>query len=318
MATGLLTRTAQMLIGNRSQAELSPRSQPSAFFKNVNGHLLAYDEYGDSAGYPLFYFHDAASSRLEAVFFHRAAQISGYRIIAIDRPGVGCSDYYVMEGMSDFCRDVLQLADLLGAKEFGLLSFGAGGVYATTLSHLNPERISVHLNLSGVPGTVFNEDASISRTAALVQELTPALVKLGVRLRHALLDEKPEQALARLASYLSHTDRKTLAMPRVRQMLAMDQEEAMRHGARGVAQDVAMCFRKLEFRLHEVEVSTQVWQGSADRWSSRFDCEYFVARLPDARFYRVPHRGHFFYVDCMDEIFGRLRASANARLHLAA
>lgn len=291
---------------------------PAALFNTAQGRALAYDLYGQKSGYPLFYFHDTGSSRLEAGFFHRAARKHGYLLIAIDRPGIGCSEFYPSIATTDFCNDVVQLADELGLATFGVMSFGAGGVYATTLAYWHPQRVSLHLNLAGVPGNVFNEAPTQSLTASVIHEMTPALINFGVQLRHALFMLEPESVMARMQELLSYTDRKILELPKIRHALAMDQNEAMRFGVRGVAQDLAMCFRKLDFRLHEVTVPTQIWQGGADRLSSRSDCEYLVARLPNARFFRVPHRGHFFFINCMEEVFRRLRSSADMPHELAA
>lgn len=296
----------------------SDTPMPAAYFATGRGHQLAYDLYGKPSGYPLFYFHDAGSSRLEALFFHKAARHQGFKLIAIDRPGIGCSDFYTSASTVDFCHDVVQLADSLGYSEFGVMSFGAGGVYATSLAYWYPDRVSLHLNLAGVPGNVFNENPERSVTASLIFEMTPVLIKYRVRLQHALSTRNPELLLERLYEQLSYTDRKILALASVRKTLAMDQQETIRNGARGVAQDLAMCFRKLDFRLHEVPVPTLIWQGGADRLSSRADCEYLVARLPNARFFRVPHRGHFFFINCMNEVFQRLRVCAVNRQTLAA
>ncbi|MBN4678485.1 alpha/beta hydrolase, partial [Pandoraea nosoerga] len=54
-----------------------------------DGRALAYLEWGDSTGYPAFYFHGTPSSRLEGAFADGAARRTGFRLIAIDRPGYG-------------------------------------------------------------------------------------------------------------------------------------------------------------------------------------------------------------------------------------
>ena len=123
---------------------ISDYSTPDALFMLPSGPKLAYDEYGASSGYPMFYFHDAGSSRLEAAFFESSARSQGYRIIAIDRPGIGCSDYYALQSAQQFCGDVLRLADELNIAQFGVMSLGAGGVYAITMAHLAPERCNIN------------------------------------------------------------------------------------------------------------------------------------------------------------------------------
>ncbi len=296
------------LYDSRSTATLA--YSPSINYVSLhNGRRLSYEEFGSPSGQPLIYLHDGGSSRLEAAFFHRSARTAGYRIIAVDRPGIGFSDFYPVSCAKDFCEDLLQLADQLDIGEFSLMSLGAGGVYALHLAHDHAPRINSHLSLAGIPGNVFNESAGYSYVATCWNELTPAIIKCLVGIKHRFFPEQPEQSVKKFRDYLSSTDRRTLADPQVMKMLVDDYRETLRSGYKGVAQDLGICFRKLEFSLLDVAVPTVVWQGSADRLTRRADCEYMVSRLPRACFHRVPSRGHFFFVHHMDEIFSRLRAS---------
>lgn len=288
-------------------------SVPSGFCRLPDDRVLAYDEYGLAAGLPLFYFHDSGSSRLEAKFFHHAARLHGYRLIAMDRPGIGCSDFSTSVTPLDICQDVLALAKHLGIKNFAVMSLAAGGIFGLTMAHYYPERVTLQLNLAGVPGSVFNETSGHSYAASCWNELTPVLIKCLVRIKHRFFPDDPAESIARLQSHLSYTDRKMLSDPTVVRILAQAQREALRQGYRGVAQDMAVCFRKLDFSLEEVVVPTIIWQGSADRLSQRADCEYMVARLPDVRVHRVPNRGHFFFVQKMDQVFRCLREPVRTR-----
>ena len=101
-------------------------------------------------------------------------------------------------------------------------------------------------------------------------------------------------------------------------ILELDQREAIRNGYRGIAQDLSICFRKLDFSLQEVSVPAVVWQGCADRLSKRSDCEYMVARMPQASFHRVPNQGHFFFVYSMDDVFSRLGSAFDTKSARAA
>jgi len=293
-------------------ATIVPANPASRFFQ-CRGHRLAFSEFGSPSGTPVLYFHDSGSSRLEARFFDLAARQHGFRLIAVDRPGIGGSDYYPTTGPAEFCADVLALAAHLGVHHFGVMSLGAGGIFALTLAHQYPDRVSFKLSLAGVPGSVFNETAIHSYAATCWNEVTPLLIRLLVRVRHRFFPNNPARSLERMENYLSYTDRKVLRDPQVFNTLAQDQQEAFRHGYRGVAQDLAVCFRKLDFRLQDVSVPTIIWQGEADRLSQRADCEYMAARMPDVRYHRVPNRGHFFFVHKIDQVFDGLRSSLSRR-----
>ena len=58
-----------------------------------DGRALGYAEYGDRAGKPVFYFHGFPGSRLEIGPASAAASDTRVRLIAVDRPGYGRSDF---------------------------------------------------------------------------------------------------------------------------------------------------------------------------------------------------------------------------------
>ena len=58
-----------------------------------DGRRLGCAEFGDPEGTPGFYFHGHPGSRLEAQLADQAAWDLGVRIIALDRPGYGRSDF---------------------------------------------------------------------------------------------------------------------------------------------------------------------------------------------------------------------------------
>ncbi len=296
----------------------SYRSQPSAIVTLPNGHDIAYEEYGCSEGRPFFYFHDCGSSRLEAAFHHAAAKECGYRLIALDRPGIGWSAYYANATASDIADDVIQLANCLRIEQFGVLALGSGGIFALTVAHRYPDRIRQFISLAGVPGTVFSESCGGSEWSRALSRVVPALVKVLVRCRFGLLPESPSKSLGRLFSELSLADRKVLSAPLVRNTLALDQQEMLRQGSRGLAQDMANCFRKLNFSLAEVSVPTTIWQGRADSLSLRADCEFLASHLQSANFHRVSNGGHFFFIHSMGDVFSRLRGHSSLATPLAA
>src|SRR5262245_15438675 len=92
-----------------------------------DGRRLAYSEFGDPAGLPVFYFHGAPSSRLEPLLIgDDALKQTGFRFIAPDRPGIGGSDPKPDRRIVDWPADVSALADALRLKRFGVLGNSGG------------------------------------------------------------------------------------------------------------------------------------------------------------------------------------------------
>ena len=287
-----------------SPAPRVPR-RAEALLRLSNGSRLAFNTYGDAAGFPLLYFHDAGSSRLEASLLHQGALRWGYRLIAFDRPGVGRSDYFACKSPRSFCEHLLPVLGELGIEaRFGIVAKGGGGIYALHLCRLAPERVVAQVNLAGIPARAL---ASPSGACALLARVIPAVVDALLRLKQFFSPDAPGAVLAKLREELSFSDKKVLARPEIAGILEADQAESVRAGYRGMAQDLAISFRKLEVPLEEVAVPTEIWHGRADRLTLRSDCEHLAARLPRARLHRVSQRGHFFFVQHMDQIFGSLR-----------
>ncbi|MDJ0497340.1 MAG: alpha/beta hydrolase [Acidimicrobiia bacterium] len=92
------------------------------------GRALGYAEWGDASGFPLFHFHGSSSSRLE-----RPVQpdvLSAVRLVTIDRPGHGLSDFQPDRSLLDWPEDIAALADHLGIEGFAVSGWSFGGPYA--------------------------------------------------------------------------------------------------------------------------------------------------------------------------------------------
>ena len=115
-----------------------------------DGRRLAYAEYGQPDGVPVFYFHGAPSSRLEPLLIgYETWARFGLRIIAPDRPGMGQSDFQANRGFSDWPKDVVALADALGLGQFAVLGNSGGGPYVAVCAARIPERLSAAVIVSG-------------------------------------------------------------------------------------------------------------------------------------------------------------------------
>src|SRR2546428_4321390 len=94
----------------------------------LDGRTLGYALYGPSNGRPVLYFHGTPSSRLELLILNRYGidaelllQQAKLRCIAIDRPGMGLSDYNDKASFLLFSDDVKQLLHSLQIKNCSLL-----------------------------------------------------------------------------------------------------------------------------------------------------------------------------------------------------
>lgn len=272
-----------------------------------NGRKLAFLEFGERTGYPLIYFHSHGSSRLEGAFFHKEAKSAGFRVISIDRPGIGYSDFKPHSDQLGFAADVMHIADKLRIQQFGLLASGGGAEFALAVAHQFPDRVRILLGLSCVPS------GQVDLLSAVPSALRNSCLKiLGtvVGLRHSLCAKRPQRYLERLADSLGYADRRVLENPDIRASITRDIAESLRQGQRGVAHDASLHYQRWNFDLGDICVPVHLWQGSADTLVSPHSVEEFASGLQDCNIHKVANRGHFFYYRCMGEVF----QTANSKL----
>ena len=267
-----------------------------------DGRRLAYTEYGERTGYPLFHCHSHGSSRLEAASFHREAKQAGFRIISIDRPGIGLSDFHPKTSVAAFTQDLTFLAEQLKCSRFGLLASGAGTAYALAVADQCPERVSVLLGMSSA-FPAFTEQGSILQR--LLRRGAAAVLKSSIMLRHWRGALSHGRYLQRLLESLSYADRRVFENPRVLEQLENNIREALRQGARGVASDSALQYSLLPLDFAQLRTPCHFWQGSAEGSSARVRVERFVTRLPNAQLHEVINRGRYFYLRYMEDVFAQ-------------
>ena len=88
------------------RATASAPSFPQGRIRVPSGRRLGYAEYGDPAGPLVFYFHGTPGSRLDVGVVNDEAVAAGIRLVALERPGIGLSDYKSGRRILDWSADV--------------------------------------------------------------------------------------------------------------------------------------------------------------------------------------------------------------------
>lgn len=101
--------------------------QPVVTLKD--GRKMGYVEYGDPNGKPIFYFHGLPGSRLDAGYLQQIALREQYRLIGIDRPGMGLSSPVSGRSILSWTDDVEAVADSLNIDNFSIIGHSGGAPY---------------------------------------------------------------------------------------------------------------------------------------------------------------------------------------------
>lgn len=78
-----------------------------------DGRSLGFAEWGDHAGTPVFHFHGSSSSRLERPV--DPGSLEGVRLVTVDRPGHGLSEFQPERRLVDWPSDVTHASSELSA-----------------------------------------------------------------------------------------------------------------------------------------------------------------------------------------------------------
>jgi len=272
----------------------------------TDGRQLAYAEFGDPAGKPVFFFHGIPGSRL----FHPPDEVTrkaGVRLICTDRPGSGLSTYQPKRRIRDWTRDVNELADELGLERFHVAGHSGGGPYTLACAHDLPGRVRAAAVISGA-GLVDSKEAlenmtPLNRLAfSLGRHLPWALWRLLTWYFYRKGHKHPEVLFARGAKDRASADTRILELPGVLQENYASQSEALRQGTRPFALEARLITSPWGFQLEDIRVPVQIWHGTEDVDTPVAMSKGVAARIPNSRLTICPGEAHMLIYTHWQEI----------------
>ncbi len=288
-------------------------AERSRILRLPDGRRLGHAEFGDPNGVPCFFFHGIPGSRLEAAFADELAAQYGIRVIGIDRPGMGLSDYVPGRRFLDWPADVVALADSLGIEQFAVAGVSGGAAYVAACALMLPERLRAAAIISGMgpqdtPGA--KRDMRPSRRLLLaLGRREPRLLAAAITpfTRRAARD--PLHYLNKMASVMAEADRAVLARPEICQTLLDNYTESFRQGGLGMALDLALYTHSWGFRLQDITAEVHLWHGESDRNVPVAFGRGLARAIPNCQAHFYPNDGHLMAISRMPEILETLARS---------
>lgn len=277
-----------------------------------DGRRLAFLDLGDPKGHPVIHSHGAPSGKLETAFFDLdgAAQRSGIRLIAVDRPGVGGSDPAPGRTLLGWADDVAAFADSLGLDQFALFGYSIGGASALACLYRLADRVTAATIVSGVgpadvPGIADGQSKDVARvmhfarTQPRLTSLVLAFMRWGTK--------TPEKMIAASGKGMPDADRAIADRPESAAPFAAFIADALRNGTHGVRDDLRLAASPWGFTPVPNAVPVSIWHGTADTNVPVAAAQWLSRLLPEAAVTLVPEGGHISVLDdSVDEILQRL------------
>ena len=257
------------------------------------GRQLAWREYGSATGFPIVFMHGNLNSRLFEPAWENTQSVTsqaGARVIAVDRPGYGGSNFNADRKFTSWPAEVRELADHLDLGRFAVLGFSSGGPNALACAadacSANPSLLPDRLAACGL----ISSDGPYHKIggAALVSKM----YGVGANPTPAEFVARAERSATRMRSAYE-----TMKKSERRAVAFADLDEAVKQGLQcGSSQD-SMLEGAVDwgFELSAIDprvVQTFLWHGEED---SDVPCDigrYVAAQLGDCQATFLPGENH--------------------------
>ena len=265
-----------------------------------DGRQLGYAEFGSENGIPVFYFHGAATSRLEMPFDGQELLEKGVRVICTDRPGHGLSDFQPDRKLLDWPEDIKQLAEYLSLDKFYAIGYSHGGPYVLACCLQLSEKV--------ISGSVVSGWAPPNRSGAykkmpvgnrILNESARYFPWLNKKLRKmmmGMITGDVQAAAQKLMASVPESDKEILASGRAKENLTVSVREGFRNGWEGVAHDDAVVNQDWGFDIRDIQTPIQIWHGQLDVNMPFHAAEYLEKWIPNSRLMAMPGEGHFVMI----------------------
>jgi pimeloyl-ACP methyl ester carboxylesterase len=275
-----------------------------------DGRKLGFFEYGDPEGKPIFHFNGSGGSRLEYPADQSILTDLGIRFIATDRPGHGLSDPQPDRKLLDWAEDISQLADHLNINQFYVEGWSAGGPHALACAYKLPNRVHAGTLISGIAPPdrpqPYEGLPLPNRMLMAAGRNVPSLVYLIRRVMRGTIMGDPETAAQKLAATFPTVDRQIIQDYGYQEHLVADIQEGYRQGWRGPAQDDIIINTPWGFKIEDIRVRIDIWQGGLDKNVPVNQGRYLHELIPNSRLTVLPNQAHVYLLSHWREILGAL------------
>lgn len=243
-----------------------------------DGRALAFRDWGDRSGRPVFYLHGAPGSRLlrGPDFDHSRL---GVRLITYDRPGHGRSERQPGRTVVSAVPDILDIADHLAVESFGVVGISGGGAPALAVAALAPERVTRCTTVCGIgPADADDLDFFAGMDPTEVTEWQA----------YTRPDVDRNRVLADVRKWIDGIQQSPELPDELKGRLVAAFTEGVRAGADGIVDDYLALSRPWGFDLADVTCPTTVMVAEDDTSVPPAHGRWLAAHVPPPGLLLVP------------------------------
>jgi pimeloyl-ACP methyl ester carboxylesterase len=281
-------------------------------FQLPDKRKLGYALYGPINGEPVFYFHGTPSSRLEPLIINaynknldELLQQFHLHLIAVDRPGMGLSDFNPVGDFHSFAHDVYNLAAYLKVSSAKVLCWSGGGPFALTLAFYFSQLIKSVYIITGFTQSFVDKNIfkymHANKYYFFAAKKFPWALQTLMNLAGKRTVRKP---FPRFLSGLPHVDYKLLDdVKKIKHFSGITLHEACRQGSDGSVYEAALYFKPTGYHLSKLTQPVHFWWGNLDRSIIAMHPRALEKLAPRAVMHYKQNEGHLsVYINYIEEV----------------
>ena len=261
-----------------------------------DGRQLGFAEYGDPDGKPIFFFHGLPGCRLDASHLHNAAYRNHYRLIGIDRPGLGLSSIDKSRSLLSWAADVEAFADNLSIKKFSIIGHSGGAPFVAACAYKIPDRLNGAAIVAGMgPFEIPEATACLSPGQRFVNRAIRTMPWVATAcMKLTLMMAKNPGMLKYAVKQMPEVDRLAFQSLGSNDAIGVILREAFKQGVRGASQEMVLTVKPWGFKLTDINLKCPVtiWQGGLDRQAPATHAELYARLIPNAKLTFFKDEGH--------------------------
>ncbi|MBA2655457.1 MAG: alpha/beta hydrolase [Tatlockia sp.] len=259
-----------------------------------DGRKIGYTEFGVPHGHPIFYFHGLPGSRLDAKSLQDIAVLNQYRLIGIDRPGMGLSTFLPNRTILSWPEDIAEFANSVHISNFSIIGHSGGAPYVAACAYKIPHRLQGAAIVSGMAPFEYKEATTslpngrrvINRAIKSVPFVATGLMRLTL-----MMVSKPSM-LKNMLKQLPEVDRCVMKNTNGHNIFIDSVKEGFRQGIYGASHDMQLSVKPWGFKLEDIEFPITIWHGGLDVQAPRAHANLYATLIPGAKLTFFEKEGH--------------------------
>lgn len=270
----------------------------------VDGRMLGFAEYGLPEGKPLLWFHGLPGSRIEVADWESLLTKLNIRLIGVDRPGYGLSTFQPNRTLLDWPKDVQQLTDFLGLRQFHVMGASGGGPYVLACANSLPKETLLGAGVMAGAGPPESGSEGMPLSAKIyyyfsawsfMTSLTRMFLNRTVI--PAVQNPDPEvfaNQMKWLVQQMSEKDRAVFDNKIFLDVMIEALREAFRQGPEGMVEDTRLLGLPWGFKMSDIDSNkVKLYYGTEDINTPASQARYMAQHIRNASLKEYPGETHF-------------------------